>query len=490
MLQCLLLTFMLAAATSSSFWSLQTPTRLSSTSPLPLWTASQLELLLPPGVSAAALQSPGPLFPFRATSPAAIDSALNLSSAGLLPLLAAPVQLPVPQLFSSLAEPSSDEPSSSSSRRSSTSTYTYYSAQFAQARSGRVERSVDSPVGQALAEHAAALSSASAGSAALQANLWLASAGSCTPLHYDATANHFSQLLGSKQLLLFPPAAATAARLLPFSSSLQRSALAGLDGSLAAGQQQLGGHEPLSFVLQAGQSLLIPAFWLHHVCSGPGLSASVSVWLETPEQLAGRSLLALPLPFPQHWRARQLVPGCLLLLRLLCSRGGGLGQEGAQPLHAATVAALRSRFTAPLFSSEALAAAERSGEAEAEAEAESAGSARQAGALHPVCGLPVAAVARQLLAQSPSEPGSAELSVTAAGAELTLLAALNSSSSLEPWLAQAQAALAAHSSEAVKALVAANWLESALLRVLRLSSSSSIARMRRLPLVVLHCLEP
>ena len=51
----------------------------------------------------------------------------------------------------------------------------------------------------------------------------------------------------------------------------------------------------LVFDLSPGQSLHIPSFWLHRVCSiGP--SASISMWHHMPEQLRARQLLRTPIP--------------------------------------------------------------------------------------------------------------------------------------------------------------------------------------------------
>jgi hypothetical protein len=428
---------------AQAFWELQVPALVSGAPQLPHWSLQALVLgLLPANVSAAALEGPSALFPFRA-APSALDASLDLQGAGLPPEAAAALLQPPALLLRLEAAPSTPP-----------GNFTYYSAQMAQARQGRVERSVASPVGRALGAHAAALSAplaaAGAAAAAVQVNVWLASSAACTPLHYDATVNLFTQLLGSKVVTLYPPEAATAAQLLPHASALQRSALAGMDGRAAAGVP-LGGHAALTFALSAGQSLLIPAFWLHHVCSGPGsASASASAWRETPQQLAGRALLALPLPLPPHWGRSKQVAGCLHLLRLLLP----------QPhTHAAATAALRSRFAAPLL-----------------AATPAAGASLPQG----LCGeqLPDAALAElQLL---PSQQ---------AGSSMT-------EGGVAEWLRKARAALAAQGSSAVRALFAANWVEGALLGVLtrprqggsRADKANATEQAALLPLVVLHCL--
>jgi hypothetical protein len=428
------------------FWELQAPQLVSSAPRLPLWSLQALVLdLLPANVSAAALEGPSALFPFRA-APSALDASLTL------PPEAAAVHLQPPALLLRLEAAASSFSSSTPSGN-----FTYYSAQMAQARQGRVERAVASPVGRALAAHAAALSApsaaaaAAAAAAAVQVNVWLASSAACTPLHYDATVNLFTQLLGSKVVTLYPPQAATAAQLLPHASALQRSALAGLDGRAAAGAP-LGGHAALTFALSAGQSLLIPAFWLHHVCSGPGsASASASAWRETPQQLAGRALLTLPLPLPPHWGRSWQVAGCLHLLRMLLP----------QPrTRAAAAAALRSRFAAPQLAAAPAAAAPLP---------------------QGLCGeqLPGAAFAELQL-----PPTQAAGSSVAEGGRVA------------EWLRKARAALAAQGSSAVRALAAANWVESALLGALmhprlggsRAGRENATEQAALLPLVVLHCL--
>lgn len=212
------------------------------------------------------------------------------------------------------------------------STYRYYSAQVVEVSNGAVVRALPTALGRIIADHASTHLPKRTG----QANIWLSSPGSCTPLHYDATSNIFTQVVGGKVVVVCPPEALPFARLLPWASSLQRSARAGWDGTipadLASEPVEIGGVECTTQTLGPGDSLFIPPYFLHHVCTlleGP--SVSLSLWAETPEQLAGRALVSGTPPFEPSWGRRERVMACLSLLPLLC--GGELLPAVAKELH-------------------------------------------------------------------------------------------------------------------------------------------------------------
>ena len=354
--------------------------------------------LLPTELGDAPLfASAQPLFPFF--SPPAVDeAALSPRDRALLPPRPEREAVPLARLAERLR-------GGGAAAGGGDGRYRYYSATVADVKHGEVVREVASAAGRALAAHAARVAPLNA---TAQASVWLASRGACTPLHYDASDNVLSQLAGEKVITLYPPAAATAARLLPWASALQRSARAGLDGAAAAALP-LGGHAATVVRLAAGESLFIPAYWLHHVCTAASASASLSVWVtDSDAQRGARALLAAPLPpMPDSWGRRERMRASAAIFGMVA---GGFSGEAS--------AALRSRYLA-----DGEAALSRSAAGDIAAAAE--------------CTLPEEKAAK-----------------------------LRAGAALAPFLAAAERALRAQTSDAVRAIVVANWAENALMHIL------------------------
>jgi len=382
------------------------PRLVTHTQPTITWPSLRSGFL-PPNASIAVQSSESAAFFFYAPR-GPLDAIMNYSA-----MPAAPAHLSVSQqvLFDSLQRGGGSE-----------GHYRYYSAQFADARNGTVTRAVASPIGGIVAREAAFFSQALSISLSLQGNVWLASAGACTPLHYDASANLFSQYLGEKVVVLYPPEAATAAQLFPFASALRRSSSRPATLGLL--------HQPLVFTLKPGQNLFIPPYWLHHVCSSSP-SFSLSLWAETLGQRAAKRLLGMALPFEQQWNVTERIFACALLFHLLCST----------PIQAADAsAALRSRY-----SELSLLAADAQGET----------------------------LAALCTAQSTALAAAREPRIPPQGiGEGFFAAGLMTGELLTPWLAAARGALDEQSSPAVRAIVLANWMENALLFALRLVATT------------------
>lgn len=109
-------------------------------------------------------------------------------------------------------------------------------------------------------------------------NLWLAAPSTVTPLHYDDTHNLFAQVSGAKTFYLFPPESLDALYPGPLNTGAQH--LSGVD----LFNPDLVKH-PLAASLsyrevtvQAGEALVLPAFWWHQVVSHDEVSASVNFW--------------------------------------------------------------------------------------------------------------------------------------------------------------------------------------------------------------------
>jgi hypothetical protein len=127
--------------------------------------------------------------------------------------------------------------------------------------------------------------------------LWLSSPGVTAAMHFDASGNWLSQLVGTKRVWLASPRAWQA---LPTYSALHpmaRQAQPPFEGGPGAVEVALGGVGGGALdvrleevVLQPGQTLFIPAFYFHLVVvpRGQGPSVSVNTYLDGPHS----SLLA------------------------------------------------------------------------------------------------------------------------------------------------------------------------------------------------------
>jgi hypothetical protein len=163
----------------------------------------------------------------------------------------------------------------------------------------------------------------------LQANIWLGSTGSITPLHLDASDNVFVQLQGSKRVWLLPPAASLHLTLEPLHSAGHRqlAEAAGPTGSrtrslsTVEGRSRVlrgGSHQWRVAELGPGDALLVPAYWLHHVETvsapeenaeenaeeekvGAGRSLSLSFWAGSLSHAALLRLQKLDVPHDDAW---------------------------------------------------------------------------------------------------------------------------------------------------------------------------------------------
>ncbi|MEP6706789.1 MAG: cupin-like domain-containing protein [Pyrinomonadaceae bacterium] len=125
--------------------------------------------------------------------------------------------------------------------------------------------------------------------------LWLSSAGAVTPLHYDVVHSLFAQVKGRKHFTLFAPRDGSS--LYPFSMFSRYSYLSRVD-ILQPDLREFPKFEqakPVSFTLEPGEVLYLPAFWWHQVQS---LETSISIswfWrVRLSQRLGWPSLRALP----------------------------------------------------------------------------------------------------------------------------------------------------------------------------------------------------
>lgn len=141
----------------------------------------------------------------------------------------------------------------------------------------------------------------------VQRNLWLGRAGVATHTHYDAAWNTFAQLHGCKRFTLFPPGSPL--HLYPClhphlgHSQLRLFPNGDVDGWIdglaergfhaAAAEVAANGHvSAYEATLCAGDILLLPPFWYHHVLT---LSDSISVntWSDAPEYVLIHEVYAI-----------------------------------------------------------------------------------------------------------------------------------------------------------------------------------------------------
>jgi hypothetical protein len=109
-------------------------------------------------------------------------------------------------------------------------------------------------------------------------NLWLASPGTVTPLHYDDTHNLFAQVSGAKTFYLFPPESLDALYPGPLNTGAQHLSRVDLFHPDLVKHPLAASLSYREVTVQAGEALVLPAFWWHQVVSHDEVSTSVNFW--------------------------------------------------------------------------------------------------------------------------------------------------------------------------------------------------------------------
>ena len=128
-----------------------------------------------------------------------------------------------------------------------------------------------------------------------EAVVWLGAGYPTTHAHYDTNTNLFVQVVGQKQITLWPP-----------SSLVDELAVYPSRHSL---HRQSPRHSPLEeapsramqVVLEEGDVLYIPPYFAHHVMSLSKLTVSVAMWTDSAECAKKDALSTLPLPWEGEW---------------------------------------------------------------------------------------------------------------------------------------------------------------------------------------------
>lgn len=112
---------------------------------------------------------------------------------------------------------------------------------------------------------------------ALKVDMWLGPGGTVTPLHADLPDGYLVQILGAKQITLFPPhhdsllgAVRSGPRVLRCPVDVDNPDLELFPSFSSARSFQL--------LLQEGEMLFLPGGWFHHVRSVGDVSLSVKFW--------------------------------------------------------------------------------------------------------------------------------------------------------------------------------------------------------------------
>ncbi len=148
-------------------------------------------------------------------------------------------------------------------------------------------------------------------------NVWVGGANQTTSLHFDASANLFVQVVGSKKVVLLPPKAYPLVKHFPDSHAHARQSPTPVDPYLV---EELGGA---TLTVHPGDVLYIPPYWFHEITSLSDLTVSANFWCPEPLTLSLIHLFSKGnkegslLPIPEDWLPLQRVIGLRYFIDLL-----------------------------------------------------------------------------------------------------------------------------------------------------------------------------
>jgi lysine-specific demethylase 8 len=110
--------------------------------------------------------------------------------------------------------------------------------------------------------------------------LWLSPGGTGSPLHQDLTENLYAQVVGRKQITLFPPGDGRYLYRYPLLSKLPNFSRVDVEAPDHARFPRFRRAQPLTLVLEPGELLYLPRLWWHQMRS-LDFSVSTSYWWAT-----------------------------------------------------------------------------------------------------------------------------------------------------------------------------------------------------------------
>mmetsp|Transcript_15776 Transcript_15776/g.26016 ORF Transcript_15776/g.26016 Transcript_15776/m.26016 type:complete len:534 (-) Transcript_15776:251-1852(-) len=117
----------------------------------------------------------------------------------------------------------------------------------------------------------------------METNLWMATRGVGSPLHYDVAHNMYTQISGRKRFRLFPPHDYSNVYLYPRVHPSTRMSQVDMDSVRTEIFPRFLNTTPIEFTLEKGDVLYIPPYWLHQTEVAGAHSISVSVCSESPQ---------------------------------------------------------------------------------------------------------------------------------------------------------------------------------------------------------------
>jgi len=113
-------------------------------------------------------------------------------------------------------------------------------------------------------------------------SVWMSGAGNVTPIHYDLSENILVQIVGEKRVLLWDPAQYPLLYLNPIGALHDRQSRIDVNRPDPTSFPKFMNAKALEYILGPGESLYIPAFWMHYVHT-INFSVSVTYWWGSPQ---------------------------------------------------------------------------------------------------------------------------------------------------------------------------------------------------------------
>jgi len=138
-------------------------------------------------------------------------------------------------------------------------------------------------------------------------SVWMGHKGVVTTCHFDEEHNFFTEVVGSKRVILFPPSAWRALYIYPsFHGHRHMSQVSSLSPEARTIFPRFPSASGIEYILAPGDVLYIPPFWWHYVES-LDFSVSIATRSSSKEQTLRTMLQQAPLPVEEEWTPQQKV---------------------------------------------------------------------------------------------------------------------------------------------------------------------------------------